>query len=151
MSERLDQLYRQVILEAANKPHNEGHLVDATNEITLKNPSCGDVLTLQLAVENGTVTGVAYHGEGCTISKASASLMTDQILHRSVTQVEQLVQAFSDLMLDGDARAHSQLGDAAIFAGVHQFPARIKCATLAWKAASQALAKGEPHDRDEEY
>jgi len=151
MSERLDQLYRQVILEAANKPHNEGHLADATNEITLKNPSCGDVLTLQLTVADGVVTNVAYHGEGCTISKASASLMSDQILHQPVDRVAELVQAFSDLMLDGDARAHGELGDAAIFAGVHQFPARIKCATLAWKAASQALAKGDPDDRDEEY
>jgi len=151
MSERLDQLYRQVILEAARKPHNEGELANATHEITLKNPSCGDVLTLQLAVVDNHVAAVAFHGEGCTISKASASLMTQQILHQTPDAIADLVGSFSDLMLDGDARAHRDLGDAAIFAGVHQFPARIKCATIAWKAVSQALAKGDTNDRNEEY
>ena len=84
---------------------------------------------------------------GCTISQASASLMTEQIIGKTPADIEQMVETFSDLIINGDVPNADILGDAAVLKGVHQFPARIKCATLAWKAAAQVLTqKGEDHD-----
>ncbi|WP_125704565.1 Fe-S cluster assembly sulfur transfer protein SufU [Lacticaseibacillus daqingensis] len=143
---KLDQLYRQVILDEANHPRHHGTLAAPTHTITVRNPSCGDVLTLQLRVADGVVQDAAFAGSGCTISQASGSLMTDQIIGQTPAVVQQMVQTFSQLVIDGTAPDADLLGDAAILSGVHQFPARIKCATLAWKAASQALTEGEHND-----
>lgn len=144
---KLDQLYRQVILDEANHPRHHGKLAKATHQVTLRNPSCGDVLNLELQVVDDQVVDAAFSGSGCTISQASASLMTDQIIGKSPAAVTELVLIFSDLVVNGEHPEEAKLGDAAILKGVHLFPARVKCATLAWKAAAQALEhKEEPHD-----
>ncbi|MFD1432396.1 Fe-S cluster assembly sulfur transfer protein SufU [Lacticaseibacillus yichunensis] len=143
---KLDQLYRQVILDEAYHPRHHGSLPDYDHSVTLQNPSCGDVLTLQLKLSDGQIADAKFSGSGCTISQASGSLMTDLIIGKTPAAVQQLVETFSTLVIDGRAPAEEALGDAAILKGVHDFPARIKCATLAWKAASQALSKGERHD-----
>lgn len=140
---KLDQMYRQVILDEAYHPRHHGKLDAPTHEITLRNPSCGDVLTLDLKVADGKVTDAAFSGSGCTISQASGSLMTDQIIGHTPDEVQDMVATFSDLVIDGENEHEDVLGDAAILKGVHQFPARVKCAMLAWKAASQALTEGE--------
>ncbi|WP_225047081.1 Fe-S cluster assembly sulfur transfer protein SufU [Lacticaseibacillus kribbianus] len=143
---RLDQLYRQVILDEAYHPRHHGKLAKPTHEITVRNPSCGDVLTLQLQVSDGKVVDAAFAGSGCTISQASGSLMTDRIIGETPQSVLDLVGQFSELVIEGEVADEDALGDAAILKGVHQFPARVKCATLAWKAAAQALTKGAEHD-----
>lgn len=143
---KLDQLYRQVILDEAYHPRHHGKLAQADREITLRNPSCGDVLTLQLQLKDGKVQDAAFAGSGCTISQASASLMTDQIIGQTPATISNMVTTFSDLVINGSDPHEDVLGDAAILKGVHQFPARIKCATLAWKAAAQALTEDETHD-----
>ncbi|MFD1393883.1 Fe-S cluster assembly sulfur transfer protein SufU [Lacticaseibacillus jixianensis] len=143
---KLDQLYRQVILDEANHPRHHGVLKAPTHAVTLRNPSCGDVLTLQLQVKDGKIQDAAFAGSGCTISQASGSLMTDQIIGKTPAQVAAMVTAFSDLVINGSVPDEQILGSAAILKGVHQFPARIKCATLAWKAAAQALTEGDQHD-----
>ncbi|WP_125581385.1 Fe-S cluster assembly sulfur transfer protein SufU [Lacticaseibacillus suibinensis] len=143
---RLDQLYRQVILDEASHPRHHGTLAAPDYAVTVRNPSCGDVLTLQLQVQGGKITAAAFAGSGCTISQASGSLMTDRIIGQTPAQVMQLVSDFSELVIDGHSPAEAALGDAAVLKGVHQFPARIKCATLAWKAAAQALGLPDAED-----
>lgn len=144
---KLNNLYRQVIMDHAKHPHNNHSLPQADHELELRNPTCGDVLTVQLRVKDGKVIEAAYTGTGCTISQASASMMTDQIKGQTVENVEKMVVAFSDMVMGKDVPDRfDRLGDAAILQSVAQFPARIKCATLAWKAAYQALEESESND-----
>ena len=141
---RLDNLYRQMILEHADHPHHHGVLENSDHQLELRNPTCGDVLILQLKMEYGKVSDIAFSGEGCTISQASASMMTDEVTGKTPNEIEKMVVAFSD-MVTGKAETEEDydeiLGDASILEGVAQFPARIKCATLAWKAIYQALGE----------
>lgn len=136
---KLENLYRQMILEHAAHPHHHGVLDKADQDIELRNPTCGDVLQLQIELKGGKVADIAFSGSGCTISQASASMMTDEVIGKTPEQIAKMVVAFSE-MVTGDEPddVDEILGDAAILAGVAQFPARIKCATLAWKAVYQA-------------
>ncbi|MFD1319425.1 Fe-S cluster assembly sulfur transfer protein SufU [Loigolactobacillus zhaoyuanensis] len=137
---KLDNLYRQVILDHSAHPHHHGHLQKATNEIELRNPTCGDVLQLEIALTDNKISDIAFSGDGCTISQASASMMTDAVIGKTPAEAEQMVQAFSTMVIgDRPDQDLSILGDASILKGVAQFPARIKCATLAWKALNNAL------------
>lgn len=135
---KLDNLYRQVILDHSAHPHHHGELNDSTNEIELKNPTCGDVLQLDVKVEDNKIKDIAFSGYGCTISQASASMMTDAVMNKDVSVAEDMVEDFSNMIL-GEKTDTDILQDAAILKGVSQFPARIKCATLAWKALHKAL------------
>ncbi len=146
---RLDNLYRQMILEHADHPHHHGTLEGSDRQLELRNPTCGDVLILQLRMKDGRISDIAFSGEGCTISQASASMMTDEVIGRTPEEVEKMVMAFSDMVTGKEEPEEDYyddvLGDASVLEGVAQFPARIKCATLAWKAVYQAL-----HEEDEE-
>jgi len=137
---RMDDLYRQVILDHSDNPHHHGELPDATNNIELKNPTCGDVLKLDLNIEDGVIKDAAFSGYGCTISQASASMMTDAVIGKKTDEAEQMVQTFSNMIIGEDVDTDS-LEDAAVLEGVSKFPARIKCATLAWKALHKAMNK----------
>ena len=139
---KLNNLYRQIILEHSQHPYHHGHLPQADKALELRNPTCGDVLTVELTLQEGKVSDIAFNGTGCTISQASASLMTDEVIGKTPEQIEKQVLLFSK-MVTGEKTDEDELdevlGDASILAGVAQFPARIKCATLAWKAVYQAL------------
>lgn len=135
---KMDNLYRQVILDHSAHPHHHGELSDSTNQIELKNPTCGDVLQLDVKVQDNKIVDIAFSGYGCTISQASASMMTDAVMNKDVSVAEDMVEDFSDMIL-GEKSDTDILQDAAILKGVSQFPARIKCATLAWKALHKAL------------
>lgn len=135
---KLDNLYRQMILDHATHPHHHGQLAQPDHQLELANPTCGDVLTVQLELKDGKVSDAAFFGMGCTISQASASMMTDEIIGKTPAEIEKMVLTFSE-MVTGKEVDDEILGDAAILEGVAQFPARIKCATLAWKAVYQAL------------
>lgn len=144
---KLSNLYRQVIMDHAKHPHNNHELDQADHELKLRNPTCGDVLTVQLKIADNTVIDAAYTGTGCTISQASASMMTDQIKGKTTAEVEQMVLGFSDMVMGKDVPDQTKLlGEASILQSVAQFPARIKCATLAWKAAYQAIEESESND-----
>jgi|SRR5699024_6555835 len=144
---KLSNLYRQVIMDHAKHPHNNHELDQADHELELRNPTCGDVLTIQLKIADNTVIDAAYTGTGCTISQASASMMTDQIKGKTTAEVEQMVLGFSDMVMGKDVPDQTKLlGEASILQSVAQFPARIKCATLAWKAAYQAIEESESND-----
>lgn len=141
----LDNLYREVILDHSKNPHHKHTLDHATDKITLKNPSCGDVINLEIELNDGKVTDVGFTGEGCTISQSSASMMTDAVLGKSVKDSLEMAHIFSDMVI---GKKHSQtdlakLGDAAILSSVMKFPARIKCATLCWWALRKSLGEDE--------
>jgi nitrogen fixation NifU-like protein len=137
---KLENLYRQMILDHAMHPHHYGTLKTADHQLELRNPTCGDVLNVQLALKNDRINQIAFSGSGCTISQASASMMTDEVLGKTPKQIEKMVTAFSEMVTGNPPQDYEDLlGDAAILKDVAKFPARIKCATLAWKAIYQAL------------
>lgn len=137
---KLDQLYRAVILDHSQSPRRRGVLDEKTTQIELRNPTCGDVIQVQLNVQNGIVKDVRFDGSGCTISMASASMMTEAIIGKPVDEALKLSEEFSQVVQGNDVEHEQELGDAMMLSGVSKFPARIKCATLSWKALEKALA-----------
>ncbi|MDI3270212.1 MAG: SUF system NifU family Fe-S cluster assembly protein [Bacillota bacterium] len=135
----LDDLYQELILEHARYPHHRGTLADPTVTLDAQNPTCGDEIHLQLKLsgDERKIEDIAFSGHGCSISQASASMMTDLVLGLSVKEALEKVQAFQDMMRTGEPR--EGLGDAVALAGVSRFPVRIKCALLAWMALKEAL------------
>ena len=132
-----------MILEHATNPHHHGHLEKSDRQLELRNPTCGDVLELEVKLkDDGKIEDIAFSGSGCTISQASASMMTDEVIGKTPEQVKEMVTAFSEMVTkETDQDLEDLLGDAVILEGVADFPARIKCATLAWKAIYQAVEK----------
>jgi|SRR5215203_413664 len=144
MSE-LSELYQQVILDHNKKPRNFRKLDHANHSAEGYNPLCGDQLTIYLALENDQVKEVAFEGSGCAISKASASMMTQAVKGKSKEQAEKLFKEFH-LMVTGELDEETQensLGNLKIFAGVREFPVRVKCATLPWHTMHAALNNKE--------
>lgn len=139
----LRDLYQETIFDHYKRPRNFHALSNANHHAEGFNPLCGDHMTLFLRVEDGVIRDVAFEGEGCAISMASASLMTEHIKGKPVSEVEKLFGRFHDMVTD--ARAAEGMGKLEALSGVHEFPARIKCATLAWHALRAALQdKTEP-------
>lgn len=138
---KLDQLYRQVILDHSQNPHHYGKLDESTRTIELNNPTCGDVIQLHFLIEGNRITDIRFSGHGCTISKASASMMTDLMVGKTLEEALQLEKQFSLLVQGEEMKDVEELGDAILLSGVAKFPARIKCATLSWKALEKALAE----------
>ena len=143
MSELTD-LYQEVVLDHSKRPRNYGPLQGETHHAEGLNPLCGDRITVHARVEGGRVAEVRFEGSGCAISRASASVMTGVVKGRSGAEVEALFGRFHKLVTEGpDAGGEESLGKLAVFGGVHEFPARVKCASLAWHALRQALAGGK--------
>lgn len=131
----LDTLYRQVIMDHYKNPRNKGILNDETLTVEMNNPSCGDRVQVHMKVDEGTVKDVKFEGEGCSISMASASMMTQAIKGKPLTEALKMSDLFSEMMLGKEIDpAEMDLQDIAALQGVSKFPARINCATLAWKA-----------------
>ncbi|GEL76643.1 Fe-S cluster assembly sulfur transfer protein SufU [Tenuibacillus multivorans] len=141
----LDTLYRQVIMDHYKNPRNRGQLEGDHITVEMNNPTCGDRIDLQLKIEDGVVQDAKYEGEGCSISMSSASMMTQVIIGKPVEDAIKISHMFSDMMLGNDADTNEykieDLGDIQALQGVSKFPARIKCATLAWKAMEQGVEK----------
>lgn len=146
---KLDNLYRQVILDHSGHPHHHGVLEHSTNQIELNNPACGDTIQVQLTVENDIIKDIRFSGSGCTISTASASMMTDAVIGKTTQEALALAEQFSLLVQGKEAERIDDLGDALILGGVSKFPARIKCATLSWKALEKALSNGSQNETEE--
>lgn len=139
-SNNLDNLYRQVIMDHYKNPRNKGSLEGDSLVIDMNNPTCGDRIHLTLQVEDGIVKDAKFDGEGCSISMSSASMMTQTIKGKSVEEAMKLASIFSDMMQGKDYEEDDiDLGDIEALQGVNKFPARIKCATLAWKAMEKGL------------
>lgn len=136
----LRDLYQDVILDHYRKPHNFGRPAAANRDAEGVNPLCGDHLHLFLKVTDGVIEDARFEGSGCAISTASASLMTDALKGRTVQQAHALYDAVHALLTTGaDVPAASALGKLRVLSGVREFPARVKCATLAWHTLQAAL------------
>jgi len=140
----LEDLYRRVIMDHYKSPRNRGTLEDGSVTVNLNNPTCGDRIHLQLLIEDGVVKNARWSGEGCSISMSSASMMTDAVKGKTTEQAMEMAERFSALM-KGEAVTFEEYEDLEALSGVSKFPARIKCATLAWNA----LRKGIEHGRGE--
>ncbi|WP_308557737.1 Fe-S cluster assembly sulfur transfer protein SufU [uncultured Lactobacillus sp.] len=143
LNDQLRMLYRQVILENAQNPRNRGEIDNADRQTTIYNPSCGDKLhlTLKLSDDQKVIKQIAFEGQGCTISQASASLMTTLMTGKSQDEAIRLSKLFSDLAMGHEHPEEEidQLKDAKILTSIMEFPARIKCATLAWWGLDRML------------
>lgn len=134
----IDDLYQEVIIDHSKKPRNFGPMEDSSAKAEGFNPLCGDRLTLQLKLENDVVKDVKFIGTGCAISIASASLMSETLKGKTRQEAEVLFQRFHQL-LTSDTGKSDDLGKLAVFSGVREYPARVKCATLAWHTLHAAL------------
>lgn len=136
----LDTLYRQVIMDHYKNPRNRGILDGDSLTVNMNNPTCGDRIQLTLKVEDGKVVDAKFEGEGCSISMSSASMMTQAIKGKNIEEALKLSNIFSQMMQGKDYNPDDlDLGDIEALQGVSKFPARIKCATLAWKAMEKGL------------
>jgi nitrogen fixation NifU-like protein len=140
MFDELNDLYQQVILDHCKHPRNFHELARPTCSAQGHNPLCGDQLKLYLALEGEVIRDIGFVGSGCCISKASASLLTEAAKGKTRAQVEKMFGQVREMMTTG--RVVGEVGKLAVFAGVYKFPARVKCAILAWHAVMAAL-KGE--------
>ncbi|EGL20056.1 MULTISPECIES: Fe-S cluster assembly sulfur transfer protein SufU [Paenibacillus] len=135
---QLDDLYRRVIMDHYKTPRNRGSFDDNESvSINLNNPTCGDRITLQMQVEDGKVKAAKYVGEGCSISMSSASMMTDAVKGKTLEEALEMAENFSKLMKGEDVEFEYE--DIEALSGVNKFPARIKCATLAWNALRKGI------------
>jgi nitrogen fixation NifU-like protein len=134
----LRDLYQQVILDHNRKPRNFRTIADANRTAEGYNRLCGDRVTVELTLEDGIVKDAAFQGAGCAISKAAASMMTSSVIGKPEREVDALFQRVH-AMLTGANGAAAEVGKLAVFAGVREFPSRIKCATLAWHTLQAAL------------
>jgi len=139
----LDSLYQEVILDHYRSPHHKGLSTDKDIQVHHNNPSCGDQITLNLVLDGMLVKDISWDGVGCSISMASASVMSDLLIGKSYEEATKILGAFVELM---QSKGQSQgdeimLEDGVAFAGVSKFPARIKCALLGWMAFKDAATQ----------
>ena len=140
MSELTD-LYQEVIIDHSMHPHNYHAMPDASSKAEGYNPLCGDQVTVFLKLEGDKIADVSFQGNGCAISKSSASVMTDVLKGKSRPEAEELFKTFQNLIKgEGPAADTEALGKLAAFSGVHEFPTRVKCAILAWHTVRSALS-----------
>ena len=141
-----DDLYQELVLEHYKNPRNYGELPGANRHASGHNPLCGDKMVLGLVVDgNGVIRDVKFQGQGCAISKASASLMTGAVKGRTVEEATRLFGRFHDLVTGrlGEKEDLSDMGKLSAMAGVKEYPARVKCASLAWHTLNAALHGGD--------
>lgn len=143
-SAQIAALYQEMILDHYRKPRNKGELPDADASVPMKNPLCGDEITLHVRFANGKIDDLRFSGRGCSISQASASMMTQLVKGKPVDEVDTLRARFRDMVMgDAEAAADKTLGSLRALSGVAKFPARVKCALLAWNALEAAVGARE--------
>lgn len=141
----LQDLYQQVILDHYRRPRNKGPLDGATHALTMNNPLCGDVIDLMLLVDGGRIAEIRFQGRGCSISQASASMMSGVLKGRSVEDALRVMDRFTRMLHgDGEASVDPELGDLRALAGVSRFPVRVKCALLAWNCLEELIGPEAP-------
>jgi nitrogen fixation NifU-like protein len=140
-SAEIAALYQEMILDHYRRPRNKGSLENADASVEMKNPLCGDEIALQVAFDGDSVADVRFSGRGCSISQASASMMTQLLKGKKSEEIDEIRTRFRDLMLgDATAAEDPKIGSLKALSGVARFPARVKCALLAWNALESALA-----------
>jgi len=145
MTSDLRDLYQEVIFDHYKRPRNNRALAEANHHAQGHNPLCGDKVTIYLKLDDGIVEDVAFEGSGCAIATASASMMTEALKGRHIADVEKLFHGFHDMVTSAPDAATPSLGKLDALRGVREFPARVKCATLAWHTLQAALrAQDQP-------
>ena len=137
---QLDDLYRRVIMDHYKTPRNQGEIDSNAVTIDLNNPTCGDRISLQMEIEDGVVKQAKFRGEGCSISMASASMMTEAVKGKKLDEALAMADKFSEMM-KGASVTFDEYEDIEALTGVSKFPARIKCPTLAWNALRKGVAE----------
>ncbi|MFV0406455.1 MAG: Fe-S cluster assembly sulfur transfer protein SufU [Propioniciclava sp.] len=148
----VEQLYQEIILDHYKAKHHSGLRDPYQAEVTHVNPTCGDEILLRVRLDQGEIVDVSYDAVGCSISQASTSVMTDLVIGKTVAEAMVISEAFSEVMhgkglIEPDEEL---LEDAIAFAGVAQFPARVKCALLGWSAWKDATAQALAHAEEEQ-
>ena len=139
---QIEHLYRQVIMDHYKNPKNKGLVSDPSYlTIHLNNPSCGDEMTVQMLVKNNQIIDIKHQGTGCSICCSSASVMSVTLKNHSLDEANHIIHEFYEMIKGYPYNPDILKGDAIVYQGVAQFPARIKCATLSWKAIEQGMIK----------
>jgi len=142
----LDELYRDIIIDHYRNPRHKGHLSAPSACHEGVNPLCGDEVTVEVALDGGAVGEIAYSGSGCSISQSSASMMTEAVAGKGVSEAHRLIADFTAMMRGDESIDPDALGDLEAMSGVRKFPVRIKCATLAWHTLAEALEEASSAD-----
>lgn len=138
----LRDLYQEVLLDHSKRPRNFGVLEDADHHAVGHNPLCGDKVVVYLRMEGDRIADIRFQGQGCAVSQASASMMTESVKGKTRAEAEALFERFHELLTGTEPEtAPPELGKLAIFAGVRKYPVRVKCATLAWHTLRAALER----------
>ena len=141
-SAQISALYQEMILDHYRRPRNKGEIPDADETIVMKNPLCGDEITVQIRYDGDSVADIGFSGRGCSISQASASMMTQLVKGRNLEEIESLRGRFRDMVMGTqDAADDKSLGSLRALSGVSKFPARVKCALLAWDALTEGVRR----------
>jgi nitrogen fixation protein NifU and related proteins len=143
MSLPLTDLYREIILDHYKQPRNRGELDPHSARVEGNNPLCGDEIQIDVLLKDGELEDLAFQGRGCSISQASASMMTEAVKAQPLDEVQRLIASFKSMM-HGDEVDLEELGDLEALEGVQKFPVRIKCALLAWTTLEEALKEARP-------
>lgn len=143
-SAELGALYQEMILDHYRRPRNKGTLEHPDASVEMKNPLCGDEIELQVAFDRDCVCDLRFSGRGCSISQASASMMTQLVKGKSTEEIDAIRKQFRELMLGQAPADDAKLGSLRALSGVAKFPARVKCALLAWNALETALTERQP-------
>jgi nitrogen fixation NifU-like protein len=142
-SAEISALYQEMILDHYRRPRNKGELPGATTSVIMKNPLCGDEVALHVLMDGDKISDLRFSGRGCSISQASASMMTQLVKGKSTGEIERLGDTFRDMVMgtidSADKDKVAPLGSLRSLSGVSRFPARVKCALLAWNALESAM------------
>ncbi len=140
----LEELYRQVIMDHYKNPRNKGLVNDLKYKtMHIKNPTCGDDITVQSKIENGKVVDVKQDGKGCSICCSSASVMSEVLIGKTTEEAKQITKTYLEMLTNKPYDKTVDLEGAIVYQGVNKFPARIKCASIAWKAFEKTLDETE--------
>ena len=144
----ITDLYNQVLKDHRNYPRNKG-LIEGYKTLKVKNPSCGDDVTVQLSIENGIIKDVRHIGTGCAICCSSASVMSETLKGKDIKVANEIIEDFYELIKGNYPEDEDRLGDAIVYVNIHNYPPRAKCATLAWRAAGAIIHGEEGESIDE--
>ncbi|MGT2934213.1 Fe-S cluster assembly sulfur transfer protein SufU [Streptococcus catagoni] len=142
---KLNSLYMAVVADHSKHPHHRG-VLDGVEAVLLNNPTCGDVISLTVEFDGDIIKDIAFSGDGCSISIASSSMMTDAVIGKSKAQALELAHTFSEMVQGQEDPRQKELGEAELLAGVAKFPQRIKCSTLAWHALEKAIERSQKNE-----
>lgn len=141
-SAQIDALYQELILDHYRRPRNKGEIADPDATIVMKNPLCGDEVTVQVRYDGDSVSDIAFSGRGCSISQASASMMTQLVKGKSIEEIESIRGRFREMVMGTEnAEDDKSLGALRALSGVSKFPARVKCALLPWDALLEGVRR----------